>query len=75
MTRLTQITIDPIISNYFALLLHRPKRKMRQKIIKMILSSDVNAPSVRACFHLTALSGWKLLLYNIISPYIRNFGI
>ncbi len=29
-----------------SLVLHRPKRKMRQK--------NVNAPSVRACFHLTA---------------------
>ncbi len=49
---------------------------LRTEKCKTSLSGDVNAPSVGACFHLTAFySGWKLLLYNIISPYIRNFGL
>ena len=52
------------------------EKKNETEKCKTILSGDVNAPSVRACFHLTAFySGWKLLLYNIISPYIRNFGL
>ena len=52
------------------------EKKNETEKCKTILSGDVNAPSVRACFHLTAFySGWKLLLYNIISPYIRNLGL
>jgi hypothetical protein len=52
------------------------EKKNETEKCKTILSGDVNAPSVRAFFHLTAFySGWKLLLYNIISPYIRNLGL
>ena len=42
-------TLDPYISN-----LTPTEKKNETEKCKTILSGDVNAPSVRACFHLTA---------------------